>query len=64
MSCDVPKPDMVLIPAGEFKMGLKASHHIPDFVSERTSSENAQPMHNAVAKTFYMDIYEVTYADF
>lgn len=64
MSCNVPKPDMVLIPAGEFKVGLKTSGHIPEFLSERTSSENAQPMHNALAEAFYMDIYEVTYADF
>ena len=55
---------MTLIPAGEFKMGLQASEHIPDFLSERTSSENAQPLHSVNIKAFYMDIYEVTYADF
>ena len=45
-------------------MGLKASGHIPEFLSERTSSENAQPMHLVYVEAFFLDIHEVTYADF
>ncbi|MCF8720697.1 formylglycine-generating enzyme required for sulfatase activity [Nitrospina gracilis Nb-211] len=56
--------DMVLIPAGEFQLGMPASDNIPAFMSDRTSSANAQPMQNLHLDAFYIDRNEVTYADF
>lgn len=46
--------DMVLIPAGEFQMGSNDSH-VPD---------NEQPMHTVYLNAFYMDVYEVTNAQY
>lgn len=50
---DGPTPDgMVLIPAGEFEMG---SH---------TGKNNERPMHTVYVDAFYMDVYEVTNAQY
>lgn len=45
---------MVLIPAGEFQMGS----------DDIEGGENEQPVHTVYVDAFYMDIYEVTNADF
>jgi len=59
-----PKSDMVLIPAGAFTMGLDPAGEIPSFVSDRTSSKNAQPQHEITLDAFYIDIHEVSYGEF
>ena len=56
--------DMVRIPAGEFQLGMKPSEDLPAFMSDRTSSANAQPMQAMHLDAFYIDKYEVTYAEF
>ena len=48
---DIPE-GMVLIPAGEFEMG---SH---------TGKNNERPVHTVYLDAFYMDIYEVTNAQY
>lgn len=58
------KTDMVLIPAGPFTFGLNPADEIPSFVSDRTSSKNAQPRQEITLDAFYMDIHEVTYGEF
>ena len=55
---------MVLIPAGPFNMGLNPAEEIPSFVSDRTSSMNAQPQHEITLSAFYIDIHEVSYGEF
>ncbi len=56
--------DMVLIPAGPFTLGLNPSAEVPSFISDRTSSKNAQPQQEINVKAFYMDIHEVSYGEF
>ncbi len=56
--------DMVLIPAGPFTMGLEPNDDIPSFVSDRTSSKNAQPQHEITLSAFYIDMHEVRYGEF
>lgn len=46
--------DMMLIPAGEFQMGSNDSH----------APDNEQPIHTVYLDAFYMDIYEVTNAQY
>ena len=55
---------MVLIPAGPFTMGLDPAEEIPSFVSDRTSSRNAQPKHEITLNAFYIDLHEVSYGEF
>lgn len=55
---------MVLIPAGEFQLGMPASDSLPAFMSDRTSSANAQPAQRLQLDAFYIDRHEVTYSDF
>jgi len=57
-------PDMVLIPAGAFTLGLNPTKEISSFISDRTSSKNAQPQQEVSLDAFYMDIYEVSYGEF
>lgn len=57
-------PDMVWIPAGTFTLGLDPAGELPSFISDRTSSKNAQPQHEMFLDAFYMDIHEVSYAEF
>ncbi|MDH5761804.1 MAG: formylglycine-generating enzyme family protein [Nitrospinota bacterium] len=55
---------MALIPAGAFTLGLGISEDTPSFISDRTSSKNAQPQQDIQLEAFYLDIHEVTYGDF
>ena len=55
---------MILIPAGPFILGLAPNDEIPSFVSDQTSSKNAQPQQSMRLESFYIDAYEVSYAEF
>jgi toxoflavin biosynthesis protein ToxD len=63
-SCQQNNSDMVLIPSGEFPLGVSSSKDAPRFMSERTGSLNAQPQQKYFLESFYIDRFEVTYADF
>ena len=63
-SCQLTPQDMVLIPAGEFTLGTSTLESSPRFLSERTSSQNAQPMQQYKLDAFYIDRHEVTYEQF
>ncbi len=49
-----PPKGMVLIPAGEFQMGR----------DDEDASDNEKPVHTVHLDAFYMDVYEVTNAQF
>ena len=53
LSGGIPE-DMVLIPAGEFQMGNNAPE----------AENNERPVHTVYVNAFYMDIYEVTNAQY
>lgn len=59
-----PYEGMVFIPAGEFQLGMEPSKDLPAFMSDRTSSANAQPLQSMHLDAFYIDKFEVTYAEF
>ena len=50
--------DMVLIPAGEFKMGGEYGYTFND------SRSSAEPVHTVYVDAFYMDVHEVTNAQY
>lgn len=69
LACDAPpssssQPEMILIPAGTFIQGLDPTSELPSFLSDRTSSKNAQPRQEMFLEAFYIDIHEVSYAEF
>ena len=55
---------MVLIPEGEFTLGLNPQNKILQFMSDKTSALNAQPEQQYYLDAFYIDKYEVTYEEF
>ena len=55
---------MVQIPAGVFNLGFDPTLGIKPFMSEKTAGLNAQPEQTLFLKTFYIDRYETTYAEF
>ena len=55
---------MVLIPSGDFTLGVVPGQSSPRFMSERTTGLNAQPQQKVHLDAFYIDRYEVTYEDF
>jgi formylglycine-generating enzyme required for sulfatase activity len=55
---------MILIPKGEFTLGLNPQSTILQFMSEKTSAINAQPEQQYFLKAFYIDQFEVTYEEF
>lgn len=55
---------MVLIPSGEFTLGISSGKSAPRFMSERTTGKNAQPQQKVFLDSFYIDRFEVTYEDF
>jgi formylglycine-generating enzyme required for sulfatase activity len=60
-------PLMVLIPAGEFQMGLDADHAMSECQKFRSDCvydwyTNAEPVHTVSLDAFYIDVYEVTNA--
>ena len=56
--------DMAFIPADEFLLGLNRGKDLPAFLSNTTSSANAQPMQKYYLEGFYIDLHEVTYENF
>ncbi|MFQ5443947.1 MAG: formylglycine-generating enzyme family protein [Nitrospinales bacterium] len=63
-ACQKAPQDMVLIPAGEFLLGLDPQKNVPRVMNDRTTSLNAQPQQNYFVDSFYIDVYEVTYEQF
>ena len=64
-SCQEPvKPDMVFVSGEPFILGLDPAGENPSFISDRTSSLNAQPQQEISIDAFFLDIYEVTYGEF
>ena len=55
---------MVQIPEGDFNLGFDPTLEIQSFMSDKTAGLNAQPEQTLFLKTFYIDRYETTYADF
>ena len=55
---------MVLIPAGEFVLGVNPDQRIIQFMSDATLALNAQPAQRIHLKAFYIDLHEVTYEAF
>ena len=65
VACEKTKPaKMVLIPEGNFSLGLNPQSDLLQFMSDKTSSLNAQPEQEYFLKAFYMDRFEVTYEEF
>ena len=54
------EPNMVFIPAGEFKMGNSATVEYGPYGPQKDES----PVHTVYVDAFYMDTYEVTNAEF
>ena len=54
----------MLIPEGEFTLGLNPQSTILQFMSEKTSALNAQPEQQYFLEAFYIDQFEVTHEDF
>tara|TARA_B100000686_G_C16762484_1_gene959601 strand:+ start:791 stop:1453 length:663 start_codon:yes stop_codon:yes gene_type:complete len=55
---------MIYIPSGPFKFGINPSDKILSFISDRTTSLNAQPIQNISLKALYIDRLEVSFQDF
>ena len=55
---------MVLIPKGEFTLGIRSDRKITQFISNMTLSLNAQPAQKFYLKTFFIDQHEITYEAF
>jgi formylglycine-generating enzyme required for sulfatase activity len=65
ISCESEKQEgMVLIPEGEFTLGLNPQSNLLQFMSDKTSSLNAQPEQQYFLKAFYIDQFEVTHEEF
>ncbi len=63
-ACSPNPQGMVLIEKGPFILGSKPPEKLPRFLSKRTSGRNSQPEQEYVLKSFYIDLYEVSYQDF
>ena len=63
-ACSERPENMILIPAGPFKLGINSSDKALSFLSDRTIGLNAQPMQELNLKAFYIDRYEISYHDF
>jgi formylglycine-generating enzyme required for sulfatase activity len=55
---------MILIPKGRFTLGLNPQSNLLQFMSDKTSSLNAQPEQHYFLNAFYIDQFEVTYEEF
>ena len=65
VSCeDETHTGMMLIPEGEFTLGLNPQSTNLQFVSEKTSARHAQPAQQYFLESFYIDQFEVTYEEF
>jgi len=63
-ACADQPANMVLIPAGEFRLGKVADKNLPQFVPDSTADGNAQPLQDYSVKAFYIDTHEVTHQQF
>lgn len=64
VACQRVPAGMVYVPGGEFLLGTGPLESLPQFLSERTASMNAQPAQKRAVGPFYIDRYEVTYEQF
>ena len=64
VSCSDIPPGMVMIPKGEFTLGINPNNKLIQFMSDATLSLNAQPAQKVYLKSFFMDKFEVTYEEF
>ena len=55
---------MILIPEGEFTLGIRPDGEITQFISDMTLSLNAQPAQKIYLHAFFIDQYEITYGAF
>ena len=55
---------MILIEDGWFTLGINPKNTVLQFMSDKTSSLNAQPEQQYFLKSFYIDKFEVTYEEF
>ena len=55
---------MVLIPKGEFTMGINPDQKVMQFMSDMTLASNAQPAQKLYLNDFFIDKFEVTYQEF
>lgn len=55
---------MVLIPEGEFTLGIRPDGEFTQFISDMTLSLNAQPAQKFYLNAFFLDQYEITYEAF
>jgi len=63
VSCE-SETQMILIPEGEFTLGLSPQNDTLQFMSEKTTALNAQPEQQYFLKAFHIDQFEVTYEEF
>ena len=65
VSCDRQKHiGMILVPEGQFTLGLNPQSNLLQFMSDKTASLNAQPEQQYFLEAFYIDKFEVTYEEF
>ena len=55
---------MILVPEGQFTLGLNPQSNLLQFMSDKTASLNAQPEQQYFLEAFYIDKFEVTYEEF
>lgn len=63
-ACDPGTAEMVLVPEGDFLLGLAENSETLQFMSDMTSGMNARPQQTRTLPAFYIDRYEVTYQQF
>ncbi len=64
IACEKNQPGMVLIPEGEFTLGVLPDEKLIQFMSDMTLSLNAQPAQKVHLDNFFIDRNEVTYEAF
>lgn len=55
---------MVLVPEGEFILGIDPQNQVSQFMTDTTAALNAQPRQTISLEAFYIDRYEVTFQQF
>jgi len=62
--CDAPPGEMVLVPEGEFLLGLAENRETLQFMSDLTAGMNARPQQKYTLPAYYIDRHEVSYQAF
>ena len=57
ISCEKNQPGMVLIPEGEFTLGVFPDEKLIQFMSDMTLSLNAQPAQKVYLNDFFIDAF-------